>query len=198
MVPEAPEDLLKKEKEMVGIYLSSHPLDKFSFEIKHFTSHNLLQIQEILDNNQHEEPFAPREVCLAGLVTGVTSALARTSGRPWALLHWEDYSASRKFTLFGKEYEKFLPYMREGREALLIKCTLQERDQYKRKGQEAQEAGPKKKSSVSRKFYYSLMPGNHCSLSPWILGVEEISETFRQELSRFCSGTRAKSRYISY
>ena len=181
MVPEAPEDLLKKEKEMVGIYLSSHPLDKFSFEIKHFTSHNLLQIQEILDNNQHEEPFAPREVRLAGLVTGVTSALARTSGRPWGTFTLEAYSASRKFTLFGKEYEKFLPYMREG-EALLIKCTLQERDQYKRKGQEAQEAGPKEKELRIQEILLLSNARESLQSITMDLGVEEISGTFRQEL----------------
>ena len=191
MAPETTEDFLKKEKEMVGIYLSSHPLDKFNFEIKHFTSHNLQQVQELLDNNRDEEPFVPREVRLGGLVTNVTSALARNSGRPWGTFTLEDYTASWKFTLFGKEYEKFLPYMREG-EALLVKCLHQERVQYKRKGQEETTTSPKEKELRIQEI--SLLSNARESLQSITmdLGVEQISGTFRTELVRVLSENPGK------
>lgn len=189
---EVPEDFLKKEKEMVGIYLSSHPLDNFRFEMKHFTSHSLQQIQRILDNGQHEEPFVAREVRIGGIVTNVTSALSRNSGRPWGTFTLEDYTTTRKFTLFGKEYEQFLPYMREG-EALLIRCSLQERIQYKRKGQEQYAAtGPKEKEI--RILAISLLANARESLHALTLDldVECISETFRSELVRVMSDNPGK------
>ena len=146
---EETEDFLKKEKEMVGIYLSAHPLDRFSFEMKHFTSHSLKQIREILEDAQKEVNFTAREFLTGGIVSGVTSALSKNSGRPWGTFTLEDYTSSWKFTLFGKEYEQFLPYMRQG-EALLVRYSLQERIQYKRKDRNEKCRDQKKKKSDSK------------------------------------------------
>ena len=111
------EDFLKKEKEMVGIYLSSHPLDTFRFEMKHFTSHTIEEVHEILEESRAVENFTAREVRIGGMVTQVTSAIARSTGRPWGTFTLEDYTSSFMFTLFGKEYEQFIPYMN-------MKCFL--------------------------------------------------------------------------
>ena len=189
---EVQEDFLKKEREMVGIYLSAHPLDRFSFEMKHFTNRSLQQIQEILDDGQYEEPFVAREVRVGGIVTNVTSALSRSSGRPWGTFTVEDYTASRKFTLFGKEYEQFLPYMREG-EALLIHGSLQERIQYRRRGQDPKTVdGPKEKEF--RILAISLLANARESLHSLTLNlnVENISGSFRSELVKVMTDNPGK------
>jgi DNA polymerase-3 subunit alpha len=188
---EAPEDLLKKEKEMVGIYLSSHPLDRFSFEMKHFTSHSLQDIAQILEKAQSEENFPSREVRLGGLVTNVTSALSKNSGRPWGTFTLEDYNSTRKFTLFGKEYEQFLPYMRQG-EALLMKCSLQERFSYKKKNGAVQDKGPKEKEV--RILEISLLANAKDTLNTMTmyLDVEQINASFRKELVNMLAGNPGK------
>ncbi|MFA5769456.1 MAG: DNA polymerase III subunit alpha [Bacteroidales bacterium] len=191
MTLEVPEDFLKKEKEMVGIYLSSHPLDRFSFEMKHFTSHSLQEIAEILEKAQSEENYPSREVRLGGLVTNVTSALSKNSGRPWGTFTLEDYSSTRKFTLFGKEYEQFLPYMRQG-EALLMKCALQERYSYKKKNGAIQDKGPKEKEV--RILGISLLANAKDTLNAMTvyLDVEQINESFRKELVNMLSANPGK------
>lgn len=188
---EETEDFLKKEKEMVGIYLSAHPLDRFSFEMKHFTSHSLKQIREILEDAQKEVNFTAREFLSGGIVSGVTSALSKNSGRPWGTFTLEDYTSSWKFTLFGKEYEQFLPYMRQG-EALLVRCSLQERIQYKRKGQEREVSGPKEKEV--RILSISLLANAKESLNAISiqLNVEDITASFRKELVRVLSANPGK------
>jgi DNA polymerase-3 subunit alpha len=92
MTLEVTEDFLKKEKEMVGIYLSSHPLDRFSFEMKHFTSHSLQEIAEILEKAQSEENFLPGSA--AGRL-GYQRNLcpSKNSGRPWGTFTVEDYTS---------------------------------------------------------------------------------------------------------
>ncbi len=191
MTLEVTEDFLKKEKEMVGIYLSSHPLDRFSFEMKHFTSHSLQEIAEILDKAQSEENFPSREVRLGGLVTNVTSALSKNSGRPWGTFTVEDYTSTRKFTLFGKEYEQFLPYMRQG-EALLMRCSLQERFSYKKKNGPIQDKGPKEKEV--RILGISLLANAKETLNAMTvyLDVEQINASFRKELVNILAGNPGK------
>ena len=67
-IPEVQEDFLKKEKEMVGIYLSSHPLDAFKFEMDHFTSHTLQQASDLYEESQSVTNFAPRELRVVALL----------------------------------------------------------------------------------------------------------------------------------
>lgn len=188
---EAPEDFLKKEKEMVGIYLSSHPLDRFSFEMKHFTSHSLQDIAEILEKAQSEENFPSREVRLGGLVTNVTSALSKNSGRPWGTFTLEDYTSTRKFTLFGKEYEQFLPYMRQG-EALLMKCSLQERFSYKKKNGAVQDKGPKEKEVRIQEISLLANAKDTLNTMTMYLDVDQINASFRKELVNMLAGNPGK------
>ena len=177
---EIEEDFLKKEKEMVGVYLSSHPLDRFLFEMKHFTTCTIQQAEEILANAEKEEHFQPKIIRIGGLVTNVTSALSKNSGRPWGSFTLEDYSSNRKFTLFGKEYEQFLPYMRQG-EALLIQATLQEKPLFGKKRDE-RPAGPREKEVKINSI--SLLANAKDSLSSITLNmnVAQITGVFRTEL----------------
>jgi DNA polymerase-3 subunit alpha len=111
----APLYRLNKEKELIGIYLSSHPLDDFKLEIKNFTNCTLAELQN-LDNMKN------RELSVAGLVTEVRHLTTKT-GRPFGAFILEDYSDSYKFTLFGRDYEEMRKFMYEGY-SLLIKGTV--------------------------------------------------------------------------
>ena len=119
-------ELLNKERELVGIYLSAHPLDNYSFEIKHFVTHSLPEAAELLRDAAVRNPTSDREICLAGLVTSVKKSVTKKTGKPWASFTVEDFKGSLSFSLFGKDYETFMGYLDPG-QALYIRCQVQSR-----------------------------------------------------------------------
>ena len=119
-------DLLNKEKELVGIYISAHPLDSYIFEINHFTTHSLTEAVELLKDVTASNKAPEQDLCLAGLVTSVKKAVAKKTGKPWAEFMVEDFTGSLKFSLFGKDYENFLGYLDPGL-SLFIRCQPQPR-----------------------------------------------------------------------
>ena len=123
-MPDAPaeEDILEtlqREKEFVGMYLSSHPLDRYAFEIKEFTTAELAGIPALVEAAQ------PCKAAVAGMVTEVKTITAK-NGAPGARVTVEDYSGSYEFALFSKDYEAFLPFMKKN-ENLYIEGDIAER-----------------------------------------------------------------------
>ncbi len=112
-----PLEKLNKEKELIGIYLSSHPLDDFKLEIINFTKNSLADLQDL-------EPLNNRKISVAGLVTEVKH-LTSKNGRPFGSFTVEDYTDSHRFMLFGKDYETYRNYLFEGY-SLLIKGMVSE------------------------------------------------------------------------
>ncbi len=112
-----PLERLNREKELIGVYLSSHPLDDFKLEIDNFAKYSLSDLQDLpaLENKQ---------VSVAGLVTEVKNLMTKT-GRPFGAVTIEDYTDSHRFMLFGKDYEDFRNYLFDGY-SLLVKGTVQE------------------------------------------------------------------------
>ena len=124
--------LLQQEKEFVGMYLSSHPLDKYSFEIENFTSCQMASLSEAVA--ECDATDKPRKVALAGLVTSYKAKTTRT-GRPMAVATIEDFSGSAEFPLFGKDMENYMSFMQE-KTALYIEGEIKRRDFYGKQDQE--------------------------------------------------------------
>jgi DNA polymerase-3 subunit alpha len=95
--------LLGKEREVIGLYLSAHPLDDYSVIIRHMCKTQLSDLAEL-------EPLNGKEIALAGVVTAVQEMTTKT-GRHWGKFTMEDYGGSHEFALFGKDYEQFRPMM---------------------------------------------------------------------------------------
>ena len=94
-----PLTILNKEREVIGLYMSSHPLDRFGFILRRACQHDLQSLQDL-------NPLKDTDVALAGVVTSVTP-LATKDGRPYARFVLEDYNSQHEFTLFSKDYERF-------------------------------------------------------------------------------------------
>lgn len=131
--PEVPEtlpadqfELLNREKELVGMYLSAHPLDNFRFEVKHFTTHNLHQTKDLLESAQNDQSLLGKELLIAGIITNLKVAYTKNGSRPYASFTLEDYNGSLSFTVYSKEYENFMQYLQPNM-PLLIKCSLNQR-----------------------------------------------------------------------
>jgi DNA polymerase-3 subunit alpha len=117
-VPEWPPLVrLNKEKEVIGIYLSSHPLDNFKLEMNQFCTHSLAEMRDL-------EELRGKDVAIAGMVTTVRHATTR-NGKPYGSFTIEDYSDTFNITLFNKDYENFRKYLYEGY-SLLLKGTVTE------------------------------------------------------------------------
>ena len=97
---------LNLEKEVVGIYISGHPLDNFRFEMEAFCTSACNQLHEI-------ENLVGREIKLGGIVTGVEHRTTKT-GKPFGKFYIEDYSGNTSFMLFGEDYLKFKNFLNIG------------------------------------------------------------------------------------
>lgn len=112
-------DKLNKEKEVIGIYLSSHPLDDFALEINTFTTNTLADLQNL-------NAFENHDVTVAGMVVEAKTDLQTKTGKPWGFFVLQDYSDSFRFTMFDKEYIDKSKFFRQGL-YLLISGKVQKR-----------------------------------------------------------------------
>lgn len=91
---------LNREKEVVGMYISGHPLDDFELDIRSFGSKGGLQLLEDLQACKN------RDLRFAGVVNTSTEKIARSSNKPFGTFVLEDYESSQEFVLFGEDYLK--------------------------------------------------------------------------------------------
>ena len=111
MMPESLDDtleILQKEKEYVGMYLSAHPLDRYRFEIEKFAV-PLTKLDEIVD--ECGRAGKSMKVNVAGIVTDVKNMTTK-SGSPGAKAAIEDFSGNYEVALFGKDYQSFYPMLK--------------------------------------------------------------------------------------
>ncbi|HBF88323.1 MAG TPA: DNA polymerase III subunit alpha [Bacteroidales bacterium] len=109
---------LNKEKDLIGIYLSAHPLDDFKLEISHLTNYILSDLK----NNLIPEG---KDVVVAGIVTEVKDSTGK-NGKPYASITIDDYSDSYKIMLFSNDYVSFKNFFSVGY-SLLIKGKVQKK-----------------------------------------------------------------------
>jgi len=114
---------LQKEKELVGMYLSSHPLDRYDFEMRNFTNCKMVDLPGLI--NECESKKQPRKVYVAGIVTDYKQLLTKT-GKPYSRTVIEDYTGSYELTLFGKDHENFMQYMTP-RATLFLEGVIEEK-----------------------------------------------------------------------
>ncbi|NJB36334.1 DNA polymerase III subunit alpha [Croceivirga sp. JEA036] len=95
---------LRRERDVVGIYLSGHPLDDFKKEIGAFCNADLSYFNG--DLNQ----VVNRELSFAGVITDVQHRVSK-NGKGWALFTVEDYNESYEFRMFGEEYLKYRHFL---------------------------------------------------------------------------------------
>jgi DNA polymerase-3 subunit alpha len=113
---------LKYEKEVIGIYLTGHPLDNYRFEINNFCSHqakhlaliNRVKSGEGLDEDLMEfSKLKGRELIVGGLVSKSTHRMSKT-GKLFGSFIFEDYQESVEMVLFGDDYVKLKQFMEDG------------------------------------------------------------------------------------
>jgi DNA polymerase III subunit alpha len=94
------------EKEVVGVYISGHPLDNFKFEMDTFCTTALTTLTDF-------DSLEGKECKLGGIVSSVEHRMTKT-GRPFGKLVMEDYSGKFEFMLWSDEYLKFKSFLMPG------------------------------------------------------------------------------------
>ena len=114
---------LKFEKELVGMYLSSHPLDQYAFEIENFTTCPVSELDALVLDCEIKK--TKQKAYIAGFVTS-TQHMTTKTGRPWSKTVIEDYNGSYELALFGKDHEAFMSYM-QLHSAIFIEGEIEEK-----------------------------------------------------------------------
>jgi len=105
--PFSPLQQLSIEKEVVGLFISGHPLDQYKLEIDSFTNTPLSALADL------ESLRGKPELRMAGSVSSFAHRTTK-NGKPFGTLTLEDYQGSYTFFLFGEDYVKFKHYFMSG------------------------------------------------------------------------------------
>ena len=115
-------DKLNREREVVGIYLSAHPLDDYAVVLNHVCNTTMTQLDD-------PKALASLDmVIIGGIVTEIKSGTTRTN-MPYGIVKMEDYSGAGELKFFGQDWLQFRHFFMEGT-SLFIKAKAQPR-QYK-------------------------------------------------------------------
>ena len=194
--PEIPEnveiddelEILQKEKEYVGMYISSHPLEKYSFEIETFTNQELATLDNLVaecDKNKKK-----MKVAVAGLVTE-TATMTAKNGKPYSRTKLEDYSGSYELSLFGKDHETFMRYL-QPHASLYIEGEIDEKFPLR---QEERAQGKTAPFAFKVKGISLLGNVNEGKLAGFSINVTTpmLTEKFRHDLVGIVSANKGKT-----
>lgn len=162
--------MLEKEKNLIGIYLTSHPLDDYKFEIENFCSRDI----SLKDLNSDIEKYKDRDFILGGMVTDARESTSK-NGNLFSTLTLSDYTDSYEFFFFTQDYVNFHNYCKTGL-FIIIKGTVKQR--FKNKNYEFRVTHIELLSEVRKNYIKSItvnLPLNQLNES-LINKIEELSK----------------------
>lgn len=157
---------LHHEKEVIGFYLSGHPLDDHRLEIDHLCNAQLPQLDDL-------KSIMGRELCLAGIVTKAEHRIAK-SGKPFGSFSLEDHQGKHDFMLFSEDYLKYKVYLEAGT-LLLVKGRAMERTWGRDEGQPEFKIGSIDLLSDAREKYITTLTVH--------MHADRVSEALNTELT---------------
>jgi DNA polymerase-3 subunit alpha len=107
---------LNKEKELIGIYLSAHPLDEYRIILTHVCNTGVADLNEL-------DSLQGRELLVGGIVIEVREGMTK-KGNPYGVMKIEDFSGNAEIALFGNEYVDYSKYFKVGM-YLLIRARVE-------------------------------------------------------------------------
>ncbi len=109
---------LDHEKDITGMFMSGHPLDHFSFEMRHYQFTPINDFNEVRDTLSVNLNQLGRNFKLAGLVTEVQHRMTKT-GKNFGSFVIEDFTGKTDFILWSEDYIKFQNYLEVGQKIFL-------------------------------------------------------------------------------
>ncbi len=183
--------LLQKEKEIVGMFLSSHPLDKYSFEMETFTTCSVSEIDERVGKANLEQKGDV--IHLGGIITALEMGTTR-SGSPFLRATLEDFSGQYVMAFYGKNVDLFRPKV-ELHQAVYVTADIKPRY----RGRQENQTQDAKEEYELRVKDISLL-GNLCetSLKSFVLVLreEELTPQLRKKLVKLLQSNRGPTRLM--
>ncbi|AGW86068.1 DNA Polymerase III Subunit Alpha [Blattabacterium sp. (Nauphoeta cinerea)] len=96
---------LSKEKEVLGVYTSAHPLDDFYYEIKYFTN---ISLEEL---NKKESLLIGKRMYVCGILSKLEKKTYIKNGIKYGIFLLEDYNSSKEFRIYGQQYLRYEPIL---------------------------------------------------------------------------------------
>jgi DNA polymerase III subunit alpha len=168
--------LLEKEKALIGIYLTAHPLDEFKLEIDSFCSRDV----SLGDLKNDIEKYKDRDFTFGGMVTIAREGTSK-NGKPFSTLTLSDYTDSYEFFFFGQDYVNFHKYCKTGL-FILMKGTVKQRynsDSYEFKASQIELL------SEARKNYIKSVTIN--------IPLHELSESVIEEIEKLARNNKGQA-----
>ncbi len=121
--PDIPEfdanDMLKDEKQLLGFYVSGHPLAKFADLIKIYSSTSILKLEGMKEDEG---------VKIGGIVKSVRKKFSKKDGKPYAIMQFEDLEGSLECAVYGKAYEESKEFLLE-ETPIFVEALTRKRDE---------------------------------------------------------------------
>jgi DNA polymerase-3 subunit alpha len=156
----SPLERAAREKEVLGFYLSGHPLDTFAEDLKRLTSVTIAHLERL-------SPGAPARA--AGVITGLRKT-ATKKGDPMAFATLEDMSGSMELLVFPEAYARSAKHLADGA-IVWVKGSISARDTDDKK-LVAEDVRPFEEARLKSLGFYVAFPG------------ADVPETVREELDR--------------
>ena len=182
--------LLKSEKDVVGMYLSAHPLDVFKFEVENFTNCTVSQLAEIqaeLDGS--DKPVQEgKTFTVAGIVTDTKNGMTRNN-TPYCRFTVEDFTGSYEFALFNKDYASFMSFTAVNT-PLLIECGVSQRFN---RNPDGSQSLAYKKLVIKKIELLAIVKDERVKEFHVSIPVEKLTESFQKEFSKVCRKNSGKA-----
>lgn len=168
--------LLEKEKNLIGIYLTAHPLDDYKLEINSFCTRDVT----LRDLKNDIEKYKDRDFTFGGMVTSAREGTSK-NGNPFSMLTLTDYNDSYEFFFFGQDYVNFHKYCKMGL-FIMIRGTVKQRfnsDYYEFKATQIELL------SEARKNYVKSVTIN--------VSLNELTESIIKDIEKLAQNNKGKS-----
>ena len=173
----SPLERLNKERDLIGMYLSAHPLDEFEFEINHICNAKTVDLKDL-------PTLQGKALKIGGMVTNFRHGTSK-AGNPYGIFTLEDYVGAFEFALFGKNYIEFGKYMIKDL-YLFINAVVQEKGaDYKFKKQDSTSFnGPKEVELKIQKIeVFSEIKDKLITTLTLTIRLQQLTEDFAMELN---------------
>ncbi len=167
---------LNKEKDLVGIYISAHPLDDYKFELTHLCNANFADLSADI-----KKFSSVKEIRVAGIVTDMHEARTK-KGDPCGFFTIEDYSGNYEFALFGNDFVKFRNYMQKNLYIMIKGAVIDRNLQWKRTNSKTEEKAPDWRFQINQIELLSEARAKLLHKITLKVDFEEFSKQFCEEL----------------
>ena len=179
-------ELLHKEKELVNMYLSAHPLDSYRFEMDNFCNIDLAMLPGAIEDCTAKQKGM--KVCLACLVSSITKRLNKAQ-KPFADVNIEDFNGNYSMRLFSKSFEAFGEKFVPGT-TLLIEGRI---DRGGWRKPEDNNANVDYELKIDRVMHLGNASEEMVSSLTMLVPVEKVDKEFEKELLRVLKSNKGKT-----